>query len=81
MVPDSNLLNDTTYTLHRGLCYREQNVKLSSKVSFQEETVVGSGTEIGADTLIVSSVIGRNCKIGAKCRLEGAYIWDNVCWC
>ncbi len=34
----------------------------SSRIN--EETVIGAGTEVGENTTIAHSVIGRNCQIG-----------------
>jgi translation initiation factor eIF-2B subunit epsilon len=36
------------------------------------------GTEVGNNTFISHSVIGRNCKIGANVKIVGSYIWNGA---
>ena len=40
--------------------------------------MVGPGSEIGSQTTVSYSVIGRNCRIGANVHLQNVYVWDNV---
>ncbi|KAI8801232.1 nucleotide-diphospho-sugar transferase [Cladochytrium replicatum] len=78
MVPDSNILEDQTYSAIRPHIYKEENVVLSRSVVLEHRVVVGSGTEISGGTTVKDSIIGRNCKIGQNVVIEGSYIWDNV---
>eukprot|EP01119_Soliformovum_irregulare_P008978 TRINITY_DN2207_c0_g1_i1.p1 TRINITY_DN2207_c0_g1~~TRINITY_DN2207_c0_g1_i1.p1 ORF type:complete len:698 (-),score=261.33 TRINITY_DN2207_c0_g1_i1:25-1848(-) len=78
LVPDSNFLGNTTYTLSRNHCYREKNCIVSRSSRVSQEIVLGSGTEVGDEANISHSIIGRNCKIGKNVVIHGSYIWDNV---
>src|SRR5688500_4532714 len=63
LVPDNNFFSNTTYSVTRDLNDKEKNVKLS-RSSKLEETVIGEGTEVGDNTKISHSIIGRSCSIG-----------------
>lgn len=39
---------------------------------------MAQGTEVGNNTFISHSVIGRNCKIGANVKIVGSYIWNGA---
>ncbi|KAH6937485.1 hypothetical protein HPB50_000752 [Hyalomma asiaticum] len=53
-------------------------LQLSRSCILKPSAFVGSGTRIGANTVVENSVIGRNCTIGCNVRLRNAYLWDNV---
>lgn len=40
--------------------------------------MVGENSEIGEQTYVTQSVIGKRCKIGNNVRISNAYIWDDV---
>ncbi|EGC31039.1 hypothetical protein DICPUDRAFT_40532 [Dictyostelium purpureum] len=78
MVPDNNFMCNTTYSLSRQMIYKERGVKLFGDCLISEETVLGTGTEVGSGSRISHSIIGRNCRIGKNVKIHGSYIWDNV---
>eukprot|EP01116_Phalansterium_solitarium_P022662 TRINITY_DN7571_c0_g1_i1.p1 TRINITY_DN7571_c0_g1~~TRINITY_DN7571_c0_g1_i1.p1 ORF type:complete len:431 (+),score=129.70 TRINITY_DN7571_c0_g1_i1:83-1375(+) len=76
MVPDNNFLGDSSYCLSRNMNYKEANVSLSRTSKVGPETVIGEGSSIGPSSSIKQTMIGRNCRIGARCELRGCYIWN-----
>jgi UDP-3-O-[3-hydroxymyristoyl] glucosamine N-acyltransferase len=44
--------------------YKDKGVVLSRSATLERHVVVGAGAEIGENTIISHSSIGRNCKIG-----------------
>jgi len=78
MVPDNNLIGaDNSYRYHRGNRYRESNVIVSRQAVIGEETLIGSGCNIGDRASIQRSVLGRGCSVGVGARISGSYIWSN----
>ncbi|KTW27685.1 hypothetical protein T552_02125 [Pneumocystis carinii B80] len=77
-VPDSNLLFNQSFKYMRGHIYKEDNVILSRSVNLKSKVVIGSGTMILENTVIMSATIGRNCLIGDNVVIENSFIWNNV---
>lgn len=78
LVPDSNLLGDTTYTYDRRQIYKEEEVDLSRSCVLERRVIVGKGSSIGINSKLIDSVIGRNCIIGDNVTLNQAFLSDNV---
>lgn len=80
MVPDTNYLGseDTTYSYHRGMIYKEDSVSLSRTCSIQRESILGAGSSFGDNTSVLKSAVGRNCKIGKNVKIQGSFLWSNV---
>uniref|UniRef100_K3WCE3 Translation initiation factor eIF2B subunit epsilon n=1 Tax=Globisporangium ultimum (strain ATCC 200006 / CBS 805.95 / DAOM BR144) TaxID=431595 RepID=K3WCE3_GLOUD len=80
MVPDTNYLgsDDSTYSYHRGMIYKEDNVALSRTCSIQRESILGAGSSFGDHTTVLKSAVGRNCKIGKNVTISGSFLWSNV---
>lgn len=80
MVPDTNYLghDDTTYSYHRGMVYKEDSVSLSRTCALGRESIVGANTRIDDHSRVLKSAIGRNCVIGANVTIHGSFLWSNV---
>ncbi|EQC42712.1 hypothetical protein SDRG_00439 [Saprolegnia diclina VS20] len=79
MVPDNNFLGSaSTYRHQRGDIYKEDDVQLARTCAIRSTSIVGGRTTVGANTDIVQSAIGRDCKIGQNVRISGSFLWDNV---
>lgn len=76
--PDSNLLNDQSYQLTKGLVYKEDGVVLARSSVIGRKTVLGRATSIGEGSTVTNSTIGRRCVIGRNVQINGAYIWDDA---
>lgn len=59
-----------TYSAITPVCFRESVLEV--------DVVVGENSEIGEQTYVTQSVIGKRCKIGNNVRISNAYIWDDV---
>jgi translation initiation factor eIF-2B subunit epsilon len=77
MVPDTNLLSDTNYSLSRGNVYKEKKVSLDRCCNLSRDVVLGANTSIGKNSQIIRSVLGRNVRIGDNVRIENSYIWSD----
>jgi len=75
--PDSNFLENQSYSYEGKHVYKENNVVLAQSCKIGSCTAIGSGTVIGDGTFIGNSVIGKNCKIGKNIQITNSYIWDN----
>lgn len=58
--------------------YYGKDVKRHLKSHFSDNIVVGSGTTIGPNTSIESSVIGQHCQVGANVTIKNSIIWGHV---
>ncbi|KAK7096734.1 translation initiation factor eIF2B subunit epsilon-like [Littorina saxatilis] len=67
-----------TISCRRPNIYQSADVTIASGVNLKQNVVIGKGTTIQGQTEISDSVIGHNCRIGAKVTMEGCYVWDNV---
>lgn len=75
--PDSNFLENQSYSYEGKHLYKEKDVVLAQSCKIGSCTAIGSNTVIGDGTCINNSVIGRNCKIGKNIVIKNSYIWDN----
>lgn len=80
MVPDTNYLGpeDTTYSYHRGMVYKEDSVSLSRTCAIGRESILGAGASFGDHTSVLKSSVGRNCVIGKNVTIQGSFLWSNV---
>ncbi|KAH3688062.1 hypothetical protein WICPIJ_000955 [Wickerhamomyces pijperi] len=78
IVPDSNFLENQSYTYEGQHIYKEDNVILAQSCKIGKSVAIGAGTSIGDGTVIENTVIGRDCKIGKNITIKNAYIWDNA---
>jgi len=78
MVPDNNFLSDTTYKYQRGCIYKEAEVSLARQCSVGMDTAIGSGSSVGARSVITHSVIGRRVAIGEDATVSASYLWNDV---
>lgn len=78
LCPDSNLLPSQTYQFQKGNVYREGTTSIARTSTLKRKVVLGHQTSIRDRSLIVNSIIGRNCQIGSDVEVSGSYIWDDV---
>ena len=76
--PDSNLMDGQNYKLRGGKLYQEDGVRVGRDTCLKGRVVLGAGTEIGEDSLLVNSILGRRCNIGSNVHITNAYLWDDV---
>ncbi|ODV98275.1 hypothetical protein PACTADRAFT_48064 [Pachysolen tannophilus NRRL Y-2460] len=77
IAPDSNLLEDQSYTYESKHIYKEKDIRLSQSCKIGSCVVIGSNSFIGDASQVENSVIGRNCQIGTNVIIKNSYIWDN----
>mmetsp|Transcript_6310 Transcript_6310/g.15911 ORF Transcript_6310/g.15911 Transcript_6310/m.15911 type:complete len:478 (+) Transcript_6310:45-1478(+) len=78
LVPEVNLLADTTFKYHNPNIYKETNVTLAQSCTVGEDSVFGSGTSVGDGSTITQSIIGRNVSVGANSTILRSFILDGV---
>eukprot|EP00466_Bigelowiella_natans_P003998 jgi/Bigna1/53039/estExt_Genewise1Plus.C_140162 len=77
MVPEYNLLTDSSYQVQRHNIYKESKVRLSLSCRITCNTVIGSGSIIGENCVLDQCILGRNVRLSEGCVLRNCYIWDN----
>ncbi|KAI9102598.1 nucleotide-diphospho-sugar transferase [Phlyctochytrium arcticum] len=78
IVPESNIIPGQSFVYTRPHIYKEEGVKLAISANVEENVVIGQDSVVSDSTCIRDSVIGRNCQIGERVLIEGAYIWDGA---
>jgi len=78
LVPENNLLSQTSYTFRRKNIYLENDVHLGKGSQILRDTVIGKQSRVGNKTTIDHCVIGRYVKIGSNCRLSHCHIFDHA---
>ncbi|KAK9794959.1 hypothetical protein WJX73_003563 [Symbiochloris irregularis] len=82
--PDTNLLplhgpwGPSTFCYTRHNIYKEQSVCISRSAQVGHDTAIGAGTHIEDHAQVVSSVIGRNCRVGKNACIRGSTLHGNV---
>ena len=75
---ENNVFPDMHYKKVRHGAAFNQNVIRSRPLRTDSNTIIGTGTSIGADSHIRTSVVGERCHVGKGATIESAYIWDDV---
>lgn len=78
LVPDANMVENTSYKYEFNHIYKEEKVVLAQLSKIGNCTCIGGNTSVGAGSEISKSVVGRNCSIGANVVIRNSYIWDNT---
>lgn len=78
LCPDSNLLPSRNYQFQKGNVFREGTTSIARTSTVKRKVVLGYQTSIRDRSLIVDSIIGRNCQIGSDVEVSGSYVWDDV---
>lgn len=76
-VPDSNLMHDQSYRKVSGNSYFESRVQVERGAK-ASHSAVGKDTVIRSGSSVVSSVIGRRCRIGRNVTIKDSYIFDDA---
>lgn len=76
LVPD--MFFDEYYSYKRKNIYVQDNVTLAQGCSLVEDVVIGGGSEIGENTFIQCSVIGKNCKVAEKATILNSHLFNKV---
>ncbi|PSN41588.1 hypothetical protein C0J52_17905 [Blattella germanica] len=78
-VPDASISwEEEPYMFLRRNVYKQKSVTLGKGSILEEDVVVAEKSNIGENTHISHSVIGKNCHIGNNVSIYKSYIWDNV---
>lgn len=79
MVPDAPFIAENeAYTFLRHNVYKQKSVNLGMGCVLEEDVIIASGTTVGENSYITSSVVGKNCKIGKNVQITNSYVWDNT---
>ncbi|KAH0550738.1 hypothetical protein KQX54_020665 [Cotesia glomerata] len=68
--------NDIVYSSKST--YKYKNSGLARGCILKNDSIVGSNSQPGNNTLVSRSTIGNNCKIGDNVVIDNSYILDNV---
>ncbi|TDL27353.1 nucleotide-diphospho-sugar transferase [Rickenella mellea] len=80
LVPDDNHPAGDAYEHLRGNRYVavDGTVQLSRSSTIGRHTLVGAGSSVSHDAIVVGSVLGHNVTVGAGASVRDAYVWDNA---
>mmetsp|Transcript_16099 Transcript_16099/g.21152 ORF Transcript_16099/g.21152 Transcript_16099/m.21152 type:complete len:759 (+) Transcript_16099:202-2478(+) len=83
LVPDNNWTFGTDSTSFKvsygnGFIYRENDVIVARSSSLSKSCILGAGCEIGSNSVIINSSLGRRCKIGEGVTIRDSIIFDDV---
>jgi translation initiation factor eIF-2B subunit epsilon len=78
LVPDANILPDSSWSYFRPGYYKEQHVHLHRDCKVNNNCAIGAESSLAAGVVVSHSTIGRRCKIGRNVKISHSFIWDNV---
>jgi len=81
LVPDNNqlpLAEETTYTYERRNVYKEAGVAVARSAVVGPDAVLAAGTQVGDQSVISRTVVGKSCRIGEGCVLDGCHLHAGV---
>jgi translation initiation factor eIF-2B subunit epsilon len=76
-LPENNLTPKQTYHRHPNGVVIERSANHSSTAKLSN-SVIGSNTSIGANSIVSNCIIGNDCKIGEGVILQNSYVWNGV---
>ncbi|KAK6620768.1 hypothetical protein RUM43_011063 [Polyplax serrata] len=76
LVPDQFFANDKPFSYQRHCIYKQPGVQLVNSVKLEMDVVVGANSLIGHNSVILRSVIGKNCSIGENVFIRDCYLFD-----
>lgn len=78
LVPDANILPDSSWSYFRPGYYKEQHVHLHRDCKVNSNCAIGAESSLAAGVVVTQSTIGRKCKIGRNVKIGHSFIWDGV---
>ncbi|KAI9653478.1 MAG: hypothetical protein M1831_006026 [Alyxoria varia] len=80
LCPNPGILEDQRYQEKspHAIYVAKNAATISSSAKLNSFCIVGEGSRVGKRCYVRDSVIGRTCKIGDGCILDGAILWDGV---
>ena len=82
IVLNSNLLPYNaapSYKCQHSDLYQEDNVQVAYSATVIPPSAIGARTTVADRSLVKRSVLGRDCRLGEDVKVDGAYLWDQVC--
>lgn len=78
LVPDMGIsCLSPQYSFLRNNIYRHKNVKVDRNCTLNSDVVLQDGVFVDSKSILINSVLGKNCKIGKNCSLSNSYIFEN----
>eukprot|EP00981_Chlorochromonas_danica_P012587 scaffold5178_cov229-Ochromonas_danica.AAC.3 len=78
LVPDVQLLQDSSYVQGGRYVYRENAVKVSRTAKLVESVVIGAGSTVAEDVVLSRCTIGRGVSIGPGAVIKEAHVWKGA---
>ncbi|GAB5366067.1 hypothetical protein AAMO2058_001112500 [Amorphochlora amoebiformis] len=76
MVPEFNLVGNTSFGVKRHNIYTERKVHIERSSKVICDSAIGEGTQIGPSCIVEGCVIGRNVIIQEGAQLRNCHVWD-----
>ena len=78
LVPDAQLLHDSTYVHTKRYSYREGGVQVARSAVVGEGVVLGRGSVVGEQSVLKRAIVGRDCVIGSGTSINESHIWSGA---
>jgi translation initiation factor eIF-2B subunit epsilon len=78
IVPDAQILQDSTFVHLKRYVYKEQGVKVARSAVIGEGVVLGRGCVIEDDVVLEKCIVGRDCFIGRGAVVTESHIWQGA---
>lgn len=76
LVPDAQLLQDSSYAHSTRYIYKEMGCKVSRSARIGDGCVLGKGCQIGDNAVLERAIVGRNCYIGSEAVVIESHLWE-----
>lgn len=79
LVPNNGICQlEQQYAFLRNMVYKNKDSHLERDAKLKTNVVIQEGSSVGNESILSFCVVGKNCKIGNKCTLNHAFLFDNV---
>lgn len=79
LVPNNGICQlEQQYNFLRNMVYKNKGSHLERDARLKANVVIQGGSTVGNESVLNFSIVGKDCKIGSKCILNHAFLFDGV---
>ena len=75
LVPDAQLLQDSSYTHSKRYIYKENGCKAARECRIGDGCVLGKGCVIEGSAVLERTIVGRDCFVGSGAVVIESHLW------